>query len=109
MDALGTVTTLYSFSTNNASPTGLTRAIDGHFYGTTVGGGFGHGTIFKIDASGTLTTLYRFSSIPDGSSPYGGLVQATDGNFYGTTALGRCIRMGNRFQNGRLGDIDDAV
>ena len=54
-----------------ANPYGaLIQGSDGSFYGTTVGGGAtGSGTIFKIDAAGTLTTLHHFnhrqrSSIP---------------------------------------------
>jgi len=114
----GTLTTLYSFCSQNgctdgATPyAGLLQGSDGNFYGTTEYGGAnnpapycmgpgkcirGAGTVFKINASGTLTTLYSFCSqggaLPgggractDGIYPYAGLVQGKDGNFYGTTA-----------------------
>ena len=55
------------------------------------GGAHGHGTVFRITPSGTLTTLYSFcsqSACTDGATPYAGLIQATDGNLYGTTAGG---------------------
>ncbi len=73
---------------------GLVQGTDGNFYGTTVLGGIGGGTVFKITPSGQLTTLYSFCQhiadyqCTDGSSPEAPLVQGTDGNFYGTTAEG---------------------
>src|SRR5262245_36206403 len=40
---------------------GLIQAADGSFYGTTrFGGAAGRGTIFRLDATGTLTTLHHF-------------------------------------------------
>ena len=58
--------------------------------GTTAGvGANGHGTVFKITPSGTLTTLYGFGSqSTDGYGANAGLVQATNGYLYGTTTLG---------------------
>jgi uncharacterized repeat protein (TIGR03803 family) len=102
----GKLTTLYSFCseggrhcTDGESPqAGLVQAIDGNFYGTTVGGGAnddcgtgGCGTVFKITPSGSLTTIYSFcsqSNCTDGSSPEADLVQGTDRNLYGTAELG---------------------
>lgn len=70
----------------------LVQASDGNFYGTTsLSGGHGGGTIFRIAPSGTLTTLYAFcsqSGCADGKSPYGGLIQDSDGSLYGTTRYG---------------------
>ena len=63
---LGILTRLYSFNyINGAYPSsGLIQASDGSFYGTTSSGGAtGYGTIFRIDAAGTLTTLHSFNSI----------------------------------------------
>jgi uncharacterized repeat protein (TIGR03803 family) len=89
-----TVTTLYSFNGMDGSfATGLVQGTDGSFYGTTANGGSsnncnsGCGTVFKINAKGTLTTLHSFNGA-DGSGPYSGLVEGTDGNFYGVTGLG---------------------
>jgi uncharacterized repeat protein (TIGR03803 family) len=91
----GTLTTLYSFCaqsgcTDGANPNaGLVQATNGHFYGTTVGGGvFGGGTVFEITPSGTLTRLHSFNDVNGPRFPYAGLVQGTDGNFYGTTING---------------------
>ncbi len=106
----GKLTTLYSFcaQTNCADGEfaigGLIQATDGNFYGTTQGGGGvnnngicptgipnGCGTIFKINAAGSLTTFYSFCSqtnCADGWSPGSGPLQGADGNFYGTTNLG---------------------
>ena len=97
----GTLTTLYSFCsqtncTDGQDPyAGLVQSADGDFYGTTYSGGAnGHGTVFKITPSGTLTTLYSFCSqgvypnCTDGYYPRAGLVQAANGDLYGTTPGG---------------------
>ncbi len=109
----GTLTTLYTFCqdvncADGAHPFGgLTQAIDGDFYGTTVGGGAfpiclnGCGTVFKVTAAGSLTTLYSFcaeTACVDGFLPEGALVQATDGNFYGTTEGGGTTGNGTIFK-----------
>ena len=106
----GTLTTLYSFCsqsgcTDGANPwAGLVQDTDGQLYGTTVAGGAsGHGTVFKMTPSGTLTTLHSFCSqsgpgCTDGSSPYAGLVQATNGDFYGTTDGGGSYGYGTVFK-----------
>jgi len=90
----GTLTTLYSFCSQNGCTDGiepyggLVQGTDGNFYGTTAfGGANAEGTVFKLTPSGTLTTLYSFcsqSGCTDGIQPEAGLVQA-GGNFYGTT------------------------
>jgi uncharacterized protein (TIGR03437 family) len=94
MTPSGSVTALYSFCaqvgcTDGTAASSLIQASDGNFYGTTGDGGAnGHGTIFKITPSGTLTTLYSFcseSGCADGAAPEA-LIQATDGNFYGTAS-----------------------
>ena len=46
------------------------------------GGVSNRGTVFKLDADGTLTTLHSFT---DGNGIDAGVIQATDGSFYGTT------------------------
>jgi len=88
----GRLTTLHSFKgtngTEGANPWGLVQAINGNFYGATVGGGSKrYGTIFKITPMGRLTTLHSFEGA-DGEQPAAALVQAADGNFYGTAVVG---------------------
>jgi uncharacterized repeat protein (TIGR03803 family) len=88
----GVYTTVYSFNggSDGAVPeTGVTQTSDGNLYGTTtMAGGNGGGTIFRLTTNGALTVLYSFGGGSDGSSPQGSLVQASDGNLYGTTFFG---------------------
>lgn len=101
------LTTLYSFCVQTNCPDGdrplasLIQGSDGNFYGTTsLGGGSGLGTIFKITSAGVLTTLHSFCTEPDcadGNSPHAALIQGTDGNFYGTTFGG-----GNSYNGGTV-------
>src|SRR5437868_66023 len=97
-----TLTTLHSFNGGDGrSPeAALVQGSDGNFYGTTVlGGAHLKGTVFKIDATGSLTTLHSFSGFPgDGAVPFAGLVQGSDGNFYGTTASGGAFFQGTVFR-----------
>ncbi|MGA2601735.1 MAG: choice-of-anchor tandem repeat GloVer-containing protein [Bryobacteraceae bacterium] len=87
----GTFTTLYNFCsqtncTDGESPSaGLVQATNGELYGTTrFGGAYDCGTVFNINAAGTLTTLHSFDNT-DGYTPAGTLIQATNGDLYGTT------------------------
>jgi uncharacterized repeat protein (TIGR03803 family) len=107
----GKFTSLYSFCSqancaDGIQPSGLLRATDGNFYGTTAAGGAcpysaqGCGTIFKITTAGELTVLYTFclqSNCYDGAFP-AGLVQATDGNIYGVTSQGGQVGAGSIFK-----------
>jgi uncharacterized repeat protein (TIGR03803 family) len=84
-------TTLFSLSgTNGQEPAfGLTLAIDGNYYGTTVAGGVASsGVLFKVSPTGTYTVLYQFTGGSDGALPVGPPIQASDGNFYGATNHG---------------------
>lgn len=85
------VKSLHSFCpdgcTDGEGPNALIRAADGDFYGATVGGGAGDGTVFKITAKGAFTSIHTFclqNGCPDGAGPTG-LIQAKGGSFYGTT------------------------
>jgi uncharacterized repeat protein (TIGR03803 family) len=66
---------------------GLAMDKDGNLYGTTEGGAFGYGTVFKLDKHGNFTILHSFAST-DGARPYSGVVQDAAGNLYGTTYYG---------------------
>jgi len=96
MDQTGAETVLHHFTggADGAAPvSSLIRESDGSLYGTTAQGGGGNcfggcGTIFKLDAGGTLTTLYSFTGGGDGRNPWASLVKDAAGNFYGTAVSG---------------------
>ena len=67
VDPQGQFTVIYNFNSQGVSdgffPTGpLLLAADGSLYGTTVVGGAGHGTVYKIDANGNESVLYSFTA-----------------------------------------------
>jgi uncharacterized repeat protein (TIGR03803 family) len=94
LDQSGTETVLHFFSFGTAdgnTPYGtLARDTAGNLYGVTnLGGTFGYGTVFKVDATDTETLLYSFSGTGgDGAYPGGGLVRDRAGNLYSTTTTG---------------------
>jgi uncharacterized repeat protein (TIGR03803 family) len=81
---------------------GLITDTEGNFYGTTLYGGNGVGTVFKLSpepargcAAGSNTgngwcetVLYSFGNEPDGQNPQGGVIRDSKGNLYGTTVYG---------------------
>ena len=79
------------FSSENAGKKlGFAMDSAGNFYGTTVTGGNGSGTVFKLTPSGNLyneTTLYVFTNLDDGNSP-AGIGIDTNGNLFGTASEG---------------------
>src|SRR4029077_9535390 len=111
MTPSGAITVLHSFNSflgGGAVPiAGLVEGSDGNFYGTTaLGGAHFRGTVFKIDATGSLTTLHSFSGSPsEGANPVAALVQGTDGNFYGTTASGGAHSQGTAFRITAAGSL----
>ncbi|HOY59857.1 MAG TPA: hypothetical protein PK640_17205 [Verrucomicrobiota bacterium] len=111
----GAFTTVVSFDgTNGSNPQcGLVFSPDGHFYGSTTGGGGpagdGYGTIFRLTTNGVLTTLHTFDYRKDGSRPSGSLLLATDGNLYGTTEYGIKQDFGTIFRMAPDGDLTTLV
>src|ERR1700730_3364666 len=62
------------------------RVENGNLYGRTIlGGGSGHGVVFKLSPSGTETALPSFTG-SEGAIP-GGLIADRAGKLYGTTEL----------------------
>jgi len=99
LDTTGTETVLYTFTggADGSNPSGgLVRDSAGNLYGTTRDGGipagcvfgYGCGTVFKLDTTGTLTTLYSFTGGADGGNSFATLVRDSKGNLYGTTEYG---------------------
>ena len=92
-----TESTLYPFTddTDGGTPVaGVVFDPNGNLYGTTNGGGSGHGVVFELTppagGSGpwTETPIYSFKGKTDGGYPYAGVAFDTKGNLYGTTAIG---------------------
>lgn len=87
-----TYNVIYNFTGAGDGGGGTALVVDaaGTLYGTTGGGPFDAGTVFKLkhNALGWLyTRLYAFSG-PDGSGPNSPLAVAADGELYGSTAGG---------------------
>lgn len=91
-----TLKTLYSFCSEPHCADGKTPAAGvimdsaGNLYGTTVNGGAGNGTVFRLAPDGKLTVLHAFRShvSTDGSSPDAPLIMAPDGRLFGATRQG---------------------
>ena len=76
----------------------LAQGRDGNLYGTNPWGGTnGHGTVFEVTPSGTLTPLYNFSGTTNVFAT-SGLTLGLDGNFYGTTQFGGVNNYGSIFK-----------
>jgi len=96
-------TVMYNFGSKAGDPINpdysgvIAQGRDGNLYTTAPLGGGGHGAIFKITPSGTLSIVHSFSG-SDGSSPSGGVTLGRDGNFYGTTQSGGTNSAGTIFR-----------
>ena len=92
---------LYAFQggTDGANPEYVTPVFDkeGNLYGTTLGGKYGNGNVFKF-GSGGLTTLYNFTGYADGGTPVCGVTLDTKGNIYGVAAAGGAYGYGVLFE-----------
>ena len=77
---------------------GLVRDSAGNLYGTASGGGvYNYGTVFKLDATGTLSTLYSFNGLSDGAAPEGPLL-LEKGKLYGANRSGGAAGAGTVFE-----------
>jgi uncharacterized repeat protein (TIGR03803 family) len=96
---------LYSFGTgtDGAVPlAGVTFDAAGNLYGTTsVGGGDGYGTIFRLKPGAkkwTETVVHSFQNADDGAYPYAGFVADATGNLYGAATQGGTAGGGTIFR-----------
>jgi uncharacterized repeat protein (TIGR03803 family) len=109
-------TVLHSFSGSGGDGeyplAGLVRDATGNLYGTTANGGvyggacggFGCGTVFKVNSAGKEIVLHRFTGSPDASTPYAGLVRDEASDLYGTTFSGGQYGFGTVFEINKDGD-----
>jgi uncharacterized repeat protein (TIGR03803 family) len=96
IDANNQESVLHNFLTSPPNPggqypfDGLTADANGNLYGTaSVGGTYGHGTVFRLGADGNFTVLHNFQGPPnDGMEPDGGVITDGHGNIYGATGVG---------------------
>jgi uncharacterized repeat protein (TIGR03803 family) len=93
---------LYSFtggSDGGFPRASLVRDGIGNLYGTAqVGGGYGYGTVFEVNAKGNERVLHSFSYSPDGETPYAGLVWCSKYSLCGTTEFGGAYNSGAVFR-----------
>ncbi len=78
---------LHQFAgTDGANPqASMVEVQDGTLYATTsYGGADNGGTVYRMDASSSVSMSYAFSAA-DGSVPVAGLTLGSDGSYYGTT------------------------
>lgn len=82
-------TTLHSFNgSDGANPSSGLLLSGTTLYGTANNGGYGWGTVFKVQTDGTgFTNLHNFISVSDGAYPGGSLI-LSDNVLYGTAAGG---------------------
>ena len=97
----GTETILYNFTCQQDGclpVAGVVMDAEGNLYGTSLGGTFGYGNVYKfVRSTGTVTTLYNFTGGADGSIPFG-VVLDKDGNLYGATQVGGSAQQGVVFK-----------
>jgi len=105
LSSTGGETVLYSFCSQSgcsdgSNPNaGVIMDKKGNLYGTTSGGGYGYGTVFKLSSTGTETVLYSFTNgYTDGQEPYAGPVMGKKGNLYGASSYGPSGNYGALFE-----------
>ena len=111
----GKLTILHSFDGTDGEGafSKLLLASNGLFYGMTQSGGSTScglnlcGTVYKMNAAGSLTTLVNFTGT-NGSYPEGGLLEGGDGYLYGITGGGGSNSSGTFFRMSLGGKLSTA-
>jgi len=95
-----TFTLLHEFAggaDGQAPLAGLLLDNKGALYGTTIFGGTGHGTVFRLtppagaQTQWSKTALYSFAGTNDGAGPISALTSDAGGKLYGTTGSGGSV------------------
>lgn len=93
------------FNADGIFPGGISKGIDGNFYGLAYGGGEnGTGTVFKITSDGAFTVIHHFSPIDpsvlneDGGLGLAPLARGNDGGLYAMTLSGGTNGYGTLFK-----------
>jgi uncharacterized repeat protein (TIGR03803 family) len=102
----GAFNSLYSFSNPSGKIvpevgpfSGVVQGTNGVLYGTTMGGGYGFGTVFSITTNGNFAQLCSFpGGGEDGARPNAALIQDTNGILYGTAGFGGDYGSGTIFK-----------
>jgi uncharacterized repeat protein (TIGR03803 family) len=95
VEANGNLRTVHAFAADGSEGHGMVGRLvvgsDGWMYGTTVGGGQGAGTIFRLSTDGRFELLHTFTGYGsnDGVGSTASLVEGSDGSFYGTLRYAR--------------------
>lgn len=117
LDKIGKKTILYSFTdaVDGSVPTGLIRDVTGNFFGVAWQGGhlsgcggYGCGTVFKLDSSRHETVLYTFTGGSDGANPNPALIRDASGNLYGVTEDGGALNCYGNIGCGTVFKVDAA-
>jgi uncharacterized repeat protein (TIGR03803 family) len=78
-------------------PSGNLLAKQGGFFGTTLVGGLGEGTVYQVTGNHRYHRIYVFQG-PDGAYPTGSLIADNTGTLYGTTSGGGAYGKGTVFR-----------
>jgi uncharacterized repeat protein (TIGR03803 family) len=109
VETSGKRTVLHTFTgTDGANPwAGLIQDPQGNLYGTTNGGGYDMGVVFKLtpgkNGKWRETVLHNFNGGGDGEYPYAGVILDAKGNLYGTTFGGGADGNGTVFKLSQSG------
>ncbi len=104
IDTQGNFSLLHSFNINDSSDgsyplASVTLDSQGNLYGTTSGGGgYGYGTVFKMDSNGNNFILLHSFTFPYGAYPQASVTLDSQGNLYGTTSQGSGYGYGTVFK-----------